>query len=143
MSDAIPFCTFGATPSGMGPSGMGPSGMSPSGAGPSGTGPSGRISSDAVLRGLDRLLAERPGRETAGLSEVTRCLTAYREQVTRRVRQKGNPPGSLNRLARLNAVISALYGVHYPIGRPPWPLLQQARDSFAAVAAELHDAGEA
>jgi hypothetical protein len=99
--------------------------------------------SDAVLRGLDRLLSDKPERETHDLSVVTRNLTAYRSHVIRSVREKGSPADSLDRLARLNAVISALYAVHYPIGLPPWQLLRKARNSFASLASELHASAEA
>jgi hypothetical protein len=98
--------------------------------------------SEAVLDGLDRLLSDRPERETHDLSDVTRSLTAYRDCVIRRVREKASPADSRERLTRLNAIISALYAVHYPIGRPPWPLLRKARDSFAALAIELQQAGD-
>jgi hypothetical protein len=96
-----------------------------------------------VLRHIDGLLRRRPDRETRDFSAATRCFTAYRAHVTGRIRDKGSPPLSLERLAKLNAVLSALYAVHYPIGSPPWVLLEKARDSFAALAAEFSMAGEA
>jgi hypothetical protein len=99
--------------------------------------------SEAVLHGLDRLLSDRPERETHDLSNVTRNLTIYRDHVIRRVREKGSPADSLERLTKLNAVISALYAVHYPIGLPPWQLLRKARECFAALASELRAAEEA
>lgn len=96
-----------------------------------------------VLIALDKLLEERPQRETHDMSEVTRNLTSFRDGVIQRIRAKGNPPASMERLARLNGVLSSLYGVHYPIGKPPWDLLRKARESFGGLAKELQAAGEA
>ena len=101
------------------------------------------ISSEMVLQSIDKLLHEKPDRVTHDMSAATRCLTRYRDEVIRRIREKGHPPPSLERLAKLNAVLSSLYGVHYPIGSPPWALLEKARASFAEVAADLAAAGEA
>jgi len=96
-----------------------------------------------VLQSIDNLLREKPDHVTHDMSATMRCLTGYRDEVTRRIREKGHPPSSLERLAKLNAVLSSLYGVHYPIGSPPWTLLEKARASFAEVAAEFSAADEA
>ena len=101
------------------------------------------ISSEMVLQSIDKLLREKPERVTHDMSEATRCLTGYRDEVARRIREKGHPIASLERLAKLNGVLSSLYGVHYAIGSPPWALLEKARASFAEVAAEFAAAGEA
>lgn len=98
---------------------------------------------EMVLQSIDTLLRERPDRVTHDFSAATRCLTSYRDEVIRRIREKGRRPASLERLAKLNAVVSSLYGAHYPIGSPPWELLEKARASFAELAAELSAAGEA
>jgi hypothetical protein len=100
-------------------------------------------SGEMVLQSIDHVLREKPDRVTHDFSAAMRCLTAYRDEVTRRLREKGHPPASLERLAKLNAVISSLYGAHYPIGVPPWALLEMARTSFAELAAEFSAAGEA
>ena len=99
-------------------------------------------SAQGVLRGIDMLLRHRPERDSHDFSAVMRNLTAYRDHVIGRIRQKGNPPASLERLSRLNAVISSVYGVHYPIGSPSWALLEKARGAFADVSAALAAAEE-
>jgi formate dehydrogenase major subunit len=90
-----------------------------------------------VLARLDKLLADRPHRVGHDFSEATRCLTALREQIIGHLRAGNAPPGTAERLARLNAVLSVLVGTHYPVGAPKWPHLARARDSFAALAADL------
>jgi hypothetical protein len=90
-----------------------------------------------ALEALDKLLAERPDHDTHDFSEATRRLTRLREAL---LREWGGPPEEAarrRRLARLNAVISVVYGTHYPIGSPKWEHLQRARDDFAALAPEL------
>jgi hypothetical protein len=95
-----------------------------------------------VLAALDRLLAERPEQVTHDFSAAMRCLTDWREVLVRRVRAAGDDSAAdrhlyASALRQLNAVVSAVYAGHYPLGRTDWELLSQARDSFAAIAASV------
>jgi hypothetical protein len=45
------------------------------------------------------------------------------------------------RLGRLNAIISVVYGGQFPIGAVPWDKVEQARDAFARLIGEDGAAG--
>jgi len=92
-----------------------------------------RASGDAALAAVDKLLADRPNRVGHDFSEATKRLTAYREALLASWGGPPSGPADRKRLSRLNAVISVVYGVHYPIGSPEWQPLQGARDELAAL----------
>ena len=89
-------------------------------------------SAAAALAAVDKLLADRPDRVTHDFSAAMRCLTAYRDTVIARSRG-AETPSYIERLGRLNAVISVVYSTHYPVGSPKWEKLEQARADLASV----------
>ena len=90
-----------------------------------------------ALAALDKLLRDRPDRIGHDFSAATERLTAYRRAVLARWGEAEPDATGRARLARLNAVISIVYGTHYPIGSPKWEPLEAARNDFAALAREL------
>ena len=94
-----------------------------------------------ALEHIDQVLAERPKKNDHVLSHATMCLAEYRDQLVADWRREGITPPKRKRLDRVNAVITVVLGIHFPLGAVPWPELQGARDWLAeAVEAEEHAA---
>lgn len=91
--------------------------------------------SDASMRLLDKLLAERPDRVGDDFSEATRWIAAYRDELVAEWRRTGSETDR-QRLATVNAVLSVVIGGHYPLTAIPWPEIAKARAQLAAVANE-------
>ena len=85
-----------------------------------------------ALRMLDKLLKERPDRVGHHFSEATRCLSGFRNELIDRWRPT-HDVADKRRLEQVNAVISVVVGGHFPLGPVPWPEIEQARQSLAAV----------
>ena len=85
-----------------------------------------------ALRMLDKLLKERPDRVGHDFSEATRCLSGFRNELIDRWRHTQDVADK-RRLEQVNAVISVVVGGHFPLGPVPWPEIEQARHSLAAV----------
>ncbi|GJE12439.1 MULTISPECIES: hypothetical protein [Methylobacterium] len=89
----------------------------------------GRESGHRALAALDIVLARKPERDDDRLSEATAELTKFRDAII--AEQRGGGVRSANdrqHLAHLNAVLSVVLGVHFPLGETPWDELQKARD---------------
>lgn len=91
----------------------------------------------AAMRMLDKIVAEKPEKNGHDFSEAVRCLTAFREALIAERRAADVPSAPHERLARLNAVISAVVGGHFPIGAVPWKSVEAARGSFGELLAEM------
>jgi hypothetical protein len=90
-------------------------------------------SASAALGLLDKLLRERPDRVASDFSELTRWLTAYRDELIGQWRRTQTATDR-QRLAQVNAVISVVLGGHYPLGEVPWDHIEKARAHLASVA---------
>ena len=86
-----------------------------------------------ALRHIDQVLARRPDKDDHALSAATVCLTRLRDGMIRAHRDGAGTPGSRERLAHVNGVISAVMGIHYPLGSVPWPELDKAREWLACI----------
>lgn len=94
------------------------------------------IAAQKALAALDHALSNRPKQTGHDFSAATRCLTALREHVI--VDMRGHPAAATrDHLARLNAVISVVYGGQFPIGAVPWDHVQQARDTFVRLLRDM------
>lgn len=89
-----------------------------------------------ALRQIDAALAKRPDKDDAALSAATVALARLRDGMIRAQRSGTPTPGSRERLEHVNGIISAVMGVHYPLGAVPWPELECARTWLAAVVAQ-------
>lgn len=87
-----------------------------------------------AVQSLQTLLADRPDRVADHFSETTRHLTAYRDALIHTWRRTASATDR-QRLGRVNAVLSAVVGGHYPLGDIPWPLIEKASFELAAVVA--------
>ena len=90
-------------------------------------------SGQEVLACVDKLLSEKPNRVTHDFSAATVALTAYRDDMTRRLQENGMSKDGLERLEKLNSVLSVVYGTHYPVGAPQWEPLEAARKRLAKL----------
>ena len=79
-----------------------------------------------ALAHLDRVLDQRPKKDDHELTHATRCLAEFRESLIRTRGAEGASDDDHKRLARLNAIISVVMGMHFPIGNAPWGELEKA-----------------
>ncbi len=85
-----------------------------------------------ALKHFARVLEQKPTKDDHALSRATLCLSAFREELIGIQRQPIVSQEDRERLSRLNAIISVVMGLHFPIGSPPW-------DEFAKADAWLRD----
>ena len=81
-----------------------------------------------ALSALDTVLARKPKRDDDTLSEATAELTKFLDAIISERRGGGiRSTEERQHLAHLNAVLSVVLGVHFPLGETPWDELQRAR----------------
>ena len=80
---------------------------------------------------LDEVLASRPHKDDHKLSHATLALCEYRDTLI----NSGPPTGApeRQRLGHVNAVLSVIAAMHFPLGELPWEELEKARDWLAAL----------
>lgn len=86
-----------------------------------------------ALKHIDQAIAERPSKNDLVLSQATMCLAEFRDRIVADGRANGLRPAQRKQLAHLNAVITIVLGVHFPLGEIPWPELNKARDWLAEI----------
>jgi hypothetical protein len=89
-----------------------------------------------ALGELDKALAAKPRVDGHTLSAAAHNLSLLRDGIAVRQRELGPTPDSRRRLEHVNAVISVVLGVHFPLGDVPWDELGKARDWVAKLADE-------
>ena len=85
-----------------------------------------------ALAHTGRVLEQRPHKDDHELTSATQYLAKFREELIAARRSPGVTPKSRDYLSRLNAIISVVMAMHFPIGNPPW-------DEFEKVQVWLHD----
>ncbi len=88
-----------------------------------------------ALADIDQVLAEQPNKNDHALSHATRCLAEFRDRLIREWRETGLDPQQRKQLEHVNAVITVVLGVHFPLGEIPWQELEKARAWLAEVVA--------
>jgi len=78
-----------------------------------------------ALQAIGETLAKKPEKDDAALSESTQKLATYREALIREARAGG--AAERTRLEHVNAVLSVVTAVHFPLGDVPWERLAKAR----------------
>lgn len=73
-----------------------------------------------------RILEQKPTKDDHELSFLTRCLAAFREEMIER--NRATPPSAEANecLMHLNAIVSVVMGMHFPLGQPPWEEFEKA-----------------
>lgn len=77
------------------------------------------------LRKIDEALSKRPQKDGHALTEATGLLCIYREALIEASRS--GDPQDRERLSHINAILSVVVGVHFPLGDAPWQELEKAR----------------
>src|SRR3954471_4019515 len=88
----------------------------------------------SALAELDKALAAKPKVDGHTLSAAAHNLSLLRDSIAERQREQGQTPDSRRRLEHVNAVISVVLGVHFPLGSVPWDELEKARGWLAKLA---------
>lgn len=97
--------------------------------------PGWRACGGEALRLVDEILAARPKTDGHKLTEATQRLCLYRDGLI----ERAGPGGADERrdLEHLNAVLSIVAGVHFPLGGVPWNELEGARGWLAELVERL------
>ncbi len=73
------------------------------------------------------VLDARPKKDDHELSAAARCLGAFRAELIA-AQSKGEATSEeRERLSHLNAIISVVMSMHFPLGNPPWAELEKAK----------------
>ena len=89
-----------------------------------------------ALAHIDEALGDKPQKNDHALSHATMCLAEFRDRLTAEWREKGLSSAQRRQLSHVNAIITVVLGVHFPLGEIPWDELQKARDWLAEA---VHD----
>ena len=86
-----------------------------------------------ALGHIDQVLADRPAKNDHALSAATICLGQMRDAAVAERRTHGLEPDRSRQLAYINAVITVVLAIHFPLGDVPWSELEKARGWLADV----------
>jgi hypothetical protein len=84
---------------------------------------------------IDQVLGKRPVKDDAALAACARELCVYRDALILRQRAAPTDADARERLSHVNAVLSVVLAVHFPIDAVPWDELEKARDWLAELTA--------
>ena len=82
---------------------------------------------------IDQALAKQPKKDDHVLSQATICLAEFRDRLVAEWRERGIDAAQRTQLEHVNAVISVVLGIHFPLGEIPWPELHKARGWLAGA----------
>jgi len=77
------------------------------------------------LRKIDEALSKKPKKDGRTLAEAVGLLCTYRDELI--AASRSGLAQDRERLSRINAVVSVVAGVHFPLGDAPWSELEKAR----------------
>ena len=92
-----------------------------------GPGQAGRL----ALQQIDQVLARKPEKDDHALTEATKNLCLLRDDLIA-ARRSGDDAGR-QRLEAVNAVLSIVAAMHFPVGEVPWEPLASARQALAGL----------
>ncbi len=78
----------------------------------------------AAREAFDRALASPPKIDGHAMTEATQAVSAYRDDLRRRMREAPADAGARTRLRSANLILSLLLAGHYPLGETPWEALE-------------------
>ena len=84
-----------------------------------------------ALADIDKVLAQKPDKDDATLSKATQQLCLFRDRLIEAQRRPDHGHEDSRRLTRVNAIISIVLAVHFPLGDVPWDELEKARSWLA------------
>jgi hypothetical protein len=91
------------------------------------------MSGRKALEHIDQALAERPKMSDYVLSQATIRLAEFRDGLIAGWRRDGITPAQRKQLDHVNAVVTMVLGIHFPLDDAPWPELEKARVWLAEV----------
>jgi hypothetical protein len=86
-----------------------------------------------ALAELDKVLSAKPHVDGPMLSVAVHELSLLRNMMATRQHKVGATTDTRRRLEHVNAVISVVLGVHFPLGSVPWAELEKARGWLAKL----------
>ena len=72
------------------------------------------------LQHLARVLEQKPNKDDHELSSLTQCLAQFREELIQLNSSEAPSHEKRACLMHLNAIVSVVMGMHFPLGNPPW-----------------------
>lgn len=88
----------------------------------------------AAREAFDRAMASPPTVDGHAMTAATEAVTAYRDDLRRRVREAPDDAGARGRLRSANLIVTLLLAGHYPLGETPWEALDALPGLFDALA---------
>ena len=73
-----------------------------------------------ALKHVMRVLEQKPAKDDHELSALTQCLAKFRAELIERNRSEAPSHEARECLMHLNAVVTVVMGMHFPLGQPPW-----------------------
>ena len=90
-----------------------------------------------ALKHFARILEQKPHKDDYELSRVAICLSAFREELIEVQRASAVTADDRVRLSHLNAIISVVMGMHFPLSSPPWEEFGKAQAWLLELVAEI------
>jgi hypothetical protein len=84
---------------------------------------------------IGHVLDKRPDKDDAVLAACARELCVYRDALILRLRAAPSDATGRQRLSHVNAVLSVVLAVHFPIDAVPWDELEKAQVWLAELTA--------
>lgn len=84
-----------------------------------------------ALDHIEQALREKPRKDDHALSHATMCLAEFRDGLVAEWRENGISVAQRRQLMHVNAIITVVLGIHFPLGEIPWAELEKARDWLA------------
>lgn len=80
-----------------------------------------------ALAHVARVLEQKPKKDDHELSYLSQCLSEFREELIERKKSEASTHEGRECLMHLNAVISVVMGMHFPLGHPPWDEFEKTK----------------
>ena len=80
-----------------------------------------------ALKHVARVLEQKPKKDDHELSSLTQCLAQFRKELIERNKAEKASHEARECLMHLNAVVSVVMGMHFPLGQPPWEEFAKAQ----------------
>ena len=84
-----------------------------------------------------RVLEQRPDKDDQELTLATQCLGQFRKELIEAHRQERATTKDGDCLSRLNAIISVVMAMHFPIGNPPWDEFEKTQAWLTDIVEEM------
>ena len=84
---------------------------------------------------IKRVLDQRPRKNDNELTFATQCLARFREELLSE--RRAGRVIDRDRLSHLNAVISVVMAMHFPIGNPPWEEFEKTQGWLRDLVGEV------